>query len=85
MIDHPISHNGLSPWQKDGMRLHYDTHIDSQFLCYIDDIKRVKHVIVRNNPSENYTVMKASDLNDEVIFECKTYQEALTYLLMLES
>lgn len=32
MIDHPVSHNGLSPWQKDGMRFHYDTHIDSQFL-----------------------------------------------------
>lgn len=81
MIDHPVKIPNVYNWSEGNIMFYYDPDVCNQFLCHVF---KPTHFIVRKNPDENYTVVKEGYF-DEVIFECKTYQEALTYLLMIES
>lgn len=93
MIDHPMqsSENAeiSDDWWEGKLQFSYNLNLDTQFYVYVmgSSNKDENYLwMFRRNPNENYFIVQGNTMNsDEVLFECKTYQEGLTYLLLLES
>jgi hypothetical protein len=100
MIDHPMQSpenaEFSDDWYEGRLRFSYNPTDEVQFCVHFVDYDYVVKssykddtvlYLFRRNPNENYFIVqtKNTDFSGEVLFECKTYQEALTYLLLLES
>jgi hypothetical protein len=94
MIDHPIQSPEKAEvsgdWWEGRLQFSYHSANNPQFYVYVigsfnQDENYLR--LYRRNPNENYFIVQGKNptFSGEVIFECKTYQEALTYLLLLES
>jgi hypothetical protein len=91
MIDHPMkSKNAVrDDWYEGRLQFSHIPERDIQFYAYVMQSSNQDENFLwlyRRNPNENYFIVQGKYMNfGEVIFECKTYQEGLTYLLLLES
>jgi hypothetical protein len=91
MIDHPMkSKNAVwDDWYEGKLQFSYHPANNIQFYAYVVQSSNQDENFLwlyRRNPNENYFIVQGKSMDfGEVLFECKTYQEALTYLLLLES